>query len=54
MDEREFRLGEQFFPYFRRIALGRLLPILVVAIAMTRGPKTCLHLRATMPAWQGN
>ena len=32
MDEREFRLSEPFFPYFRRIALGRFLPFLVIAI----------------------
>jgi hypothetical protein len=32
MDEREFRLGEPFFPYFRRVALGRFLPFLVIAV----------------------
>jgi hypothetical protein len=32
MDEREFRLGESFFPYFRQMALTRILPVLVIAI----------------------
>lgn len=32
MESGEFKLGEPFFPYFRRVALGRFLPFLVIAI----------------------
>ena len=32
MEETEFRLSERFFPYFRRMTLTRILPVLVVAI----------------------